>query len=510
MLIRTAAGLAAMARDESASWSLEISAQAWLVVAITALGAGLRFATIADQSYWYDEAATVHLMHLSFRGMLHGVGTQESTPPLYYVLAWTWAKAFGTGAAALRSLLALAGTALIPIAYLCGLSRPRAEPATCVAAGLHRPARSPFHYLAIFAGGALVHAPRGTMRPVAAVLCPSLAPAVAAQPPMVGGPVGAGPADALLRRLSDRPGGARVAVASAQQSRGAGSGAVAAVQAVLVPLAVNDASHPLQGWITQFPLSIRIQQVPVAFGMGTLYQQSAIVADGLFGAALLAACVIVLLLIGADARQLRGTAVAAALAGFVLIVPLLLALAVRDYYIARNLMPAWVALAVVVGGACSAPRARGPGAVLAVLLVGSFVWAQIEIDSNPRYQRPDLRGVAAALGRPTSVRAVVAYQGTFATLPLALYLPRASTPGTRTPAPAVSEVDIVGNPAQTTPGKEPAAGVRLVARATVAGYLVERFALRPAWPVTPALSIRAAELLGPATPSQAAILVQRP
>ena len=475
------------------------------MVAITALGAVLRFATIADQSYWYDEAATVHLMHASFRGMLHGVGTQESTPPLYYVLAWTWAKAFGTGAAGLRSLSALAGTALIPIAYLCGRELVSSQ-AGLVAAVLtavsplmiwySEEARS-YMLLAALCGLSLLFCARALRQPSARNLGWWAAlSALALLTHFFAGFLIAPEALVLLWRARNR-------------AAAAAAGAVAAVQAALVPLAVYDASHPLQGWITQFPLAIRIQQVPVAFGMGTLYQQSAIVARGLFGAALLAACVIVLLLIGADARQLRGAALATALAGFVLIVPLLLAVAGRDYYIARNLMPAWVALAVVVGGACSAPRARGPGAVLAVLLIGSFVWAQIEIDSNPRYERPDLRGVAAALGRPAGVRAIVAYQGTFATLPLALYLPRASAPGTRTPAPAVSEVDIVGNPAQATPARL-AAGVGLIARAAVAGYLVERFAVRPAWPVTPALRARAAELLGPATPSEAAILVQRP
>jgi len=120
MLIPDRTGVAAVARDDSASWSLGVSAEGWLLVALTLLGAVVRFATLTDQSYWYDEAATVQLLHMSFGAMLHGVATQESTPPLYYVLAWAWARAFGTGEAGLRSLSAIAGTAVIPIAYLCG------------------------------------------------------------------------------------------------------------------------------------------------------------------------------------------------------------------------------------------------------------------------------------------------------------------------------------------------------------------------------------------------------
>ena len=67
---------------------------------------------------------------------------------------------------------------------------------------------------------------------------------------------------------------------------------------------------------------------------------------------------IVLLVIGAERQELRGAGVAAALAGSSCCVPLGLAVAGRDYYIARALIPAWVPLAVVIGAACSIPAAR--------------------------------------------------------------------------------------------------------------------------------------------------------
>src|SRR4051812_44780709 len=49
--------------------------------------------------------------------MLSGVASTESTPPLYYVLAWLWAKLFGTTEAGLRSMSALAGTLAVPVAW---------------------------------------------------------------------------------------------------------------------------------------------------------------------------------------------------------------------------------------------------------------------------------------------------------------------------------------------------------------------------------------------------------
>ena len=98
------------------------------------------------------------------------------------------------------------------------------------------------------------------------------------------------------------------------------AGAVAAVQLALVPLLVSQAGNSLLGFITGTRLATRIQQVPVAFGLGTLYESSA-VRYGLLGAAALAGAVIVLLVIGSDSRELRGAGAAAALAAVVLLRP---------------------------------------------------------------------------------------------------------------------------------------------------------------------------------------------
>src|SRR3977135_302007 len=87
-------------------------------VALTLVAAALRFAGLASQSYWGDEALTVSEIRTPLDGMLSLVLGQETTPPLYFVLAWGWAKVFGSGEAGLRSLSALAGTSMVPLAYL--------------------------------------------------------------------------------------------------------------------------------------------------------------------------------------------------------------------------------------------------------------------------------------------------------------------------------------------------------------------------------------------------------
>ncbi|MGH3109800.1 MAG: glycosyltransferase family 39 protein, partial [Gaiellaceae bacterium] len=94
----------------------------WLaaVAAVTVLAALLRFPTLDRQSFWSDEAITVLLTRMSFTDLLTTIGDTESTPPLYYVLAWIWAKVFGYGEIGLRSLSALAGTATVPVTFLAG------------------------------------------------------------------------------------------------------------------------------------------------------------------------------------------------------------------------------------------------------------------------------------------------------------------------------------------------------------------------------------------------------
>ncbi len=90
------------------------------VAALTVLGAVLRFYRIGHQGFWFDEGNTALLVHFSPGKMLGLIPQTESTPPLYYCVAWVWARIFGYGEAALRSLSALAGVAMIPVVYAAG------------------------------------------------------------------------------------------------------------------------------------------------------------------------------------------------------------------------------------------------------------------------------------------------------------------------------------------------------------------------------------------------------
>ena len=96
-----------------------ITPDLWALAGLVVLAAAIRIAVIATQSVWADEALTAHDVSQPFGAMLHTVSQIETTPPLFFVLTWVWAKLFGTGVIALRAIPTLAGIALVPVSYLC-------------------------------------------------------------------------------------------------------------------------------------------------------------------------------------------------------------------------------------------------------------------------------------------------------------------------------------------------------------------------------------------------------
>ena len=309
-----------------------IPADLWVLAGLTALAAVLRFATLTHQSYWFDEAQAVHEMHRSFVRMLSLWSSNEPNPPLYFVLAWPWAKLFGTGEAGLRSLSAVLGVAVIPIVWLCGRELVSSR-AGLVAAALA--AVNPFliwysqearEYMLLTAlcGASVLCFARALRAPSARNLAwwAGVAALALATQYFAAFLIFA---EALWLLYAIRARAAAIAVA-----------VTVAVEAALLPHAIEHASHPSH-WISLVgPLSVRVKQLPVAFAFNTLYKGGgAILGDALLGAALLAGIVIVLLIVAAGERELRGAGIAAALAAFVVLVPLALALVGRRLHQAR-------------------------------------------------------------------------------------------------------------------------------------------------------------------------------
>jgi uncharacterized membrane protein len=483
------------------------SGWSWAVVALTVLAAILRFVTLGHQSYWLDEAQAVHELRQSFGGMLSLWSKYEWNPPLYLIVAWPWTRVFGTGEVGLRALSALLGTALIPLLYLCGkelVSRRAGVVAAAFAAvnpfmiWYSQEARE-YMLLVVLCAGSVLFFARLWREPERDrhLIWWAVFSALALLTQYFAAFLIAAEAVAILTRRRD------------MRVLGAGA-ALAVLQLALIPHVVPRLDSPAQ-FIVSLPLSLRIQQVPVTFAMNTLYESS-IVSYGLIGAAALAAAMIALLVVGAEGRELRGAGLACALAAAVLVTPLLLALVGHDDYIARGLMPGWVPLAIAVAAACTAGGTRVAGALLAILLLATFVYAGVRIDRDQQFQKPNWRGVAAALGTARGQRAIVAYDNVFATAPLSIYLHGVpwTGPGLAPLGPApvsVAEVDVVG-PSADTIGRLPV-GTRLLSDRVVDGYRVARFALARPWDLNPtAIGARAGSLLVPGS-TQAEVMIQR-
>jgi hypothetical protein len=498
MLLPARSVVAERAGESRRRWPFRAGGDGYLLVGLVLVAAGLRFATITHQSLWLDESQAVHELRLPFGAMLHAWSTTEWNPPLYLLIAWPWAKLLGTGTLAVRALSALLGVAVVPLLYLSGrelVSRPAGLTAAALAAvnpfmiWYSQEARE-YMLLVALCSASLWCFARAWRAPTGrALLWWAVVSALALLTQYFAGFLIAAEGLALVYRARSR----------------ASVAALAAMAVVLVPF-VPHVLPRLQNaarFITDQPLSLRLQQVPISFGLYPVYQNSA-VRYGLLAAAALAAVVIVLLVVGADGAQLRGAGLAAGLAGVVLLVPLGLALIGHDDYLARGLMPAWPPLAVVIGAACTAPRARIAGAGLAVVLGGVFLWGQFAVQADSSFQKPDWRGVAAALGRSPAPRAIVAYDGQFATGPLSIDLPHIpwAGPGQAAlpPGPvAIGELDIVGS-ADDQLSRLPRGVTRLSAR-TVDGYQVQRLRLTPDWRADAStIYSRAATLLGPAPP----------
>ena len=397
------------------------------LAAIATAGAILRFATLDAQSFWLDEAATVDLVRRGFGDMLDGVADGESTPPLYYVLAWLWAKVAGTGEVGLRALSALAGTATILVAWALG-NRVAGRRAGLIAAALcaanpfliwySQEARAYALLVLLTAAGVLVFlALRERVTAGRLVAWALLSAAALATHWFALFPV-AVEAGWLLWRERRR---AAPAVAG-----------VAAVGAALLPLALDQRSHDRAGFIDESALVRRLAEVPKQFLTG----YDAPVEAVLTALALVLAAVAAVAALRADVRPRVAAVAAIGLAAVA--VPALLAVAGADYLIARNVLPALVPL-LAVGAAGLAALRAGPvvAAVLAVLGAG----AAVAVAAEPGYQRDDWRGAARALGPAERDRAIIVTPAS-GLLPLSIYLDRSRA--VTAPGVKVREIGMIG------------------------------------------------------------------
>jgi 4-amino-4-deoxy-L-arabinose transferase-like glycosyltransferase len=406
------------------------------------LGAVLRFATLDLQSYRYDEAVTVaRVLHPSLFSTLSAVPHSESSPPLYYLVAWFWSRPFGTGEVWMRSLSALAGTASIFVVYLAALALPLPRRAALIAATavavspvliwFSQDARA---YALVFLLTSLsflffARARRSGARRDLAWWAVFSALAIATH--YFAGFVVVAEAALLLLGGNRR----RVAVAVL---------AVVLAAAALAPIALQQAENAHAGWIAEQPLGQRLERAGAKLvgndnGSEHGARQPGPIPLGVPVALALAA--LVLLLWRGDREERRGAGIAALVGVGAVAMPLALSQFGADYFDGRNLLPEMMPLLVVLGAGFGVRRGGWAGLGLAAAFCLCSLVFTLEIDRLPRLQREDLRNAAAQIGSLPPSKAVVTsrYSGS---QPLRYYLPaRPAAKG----LPPLREIDLVGS-----------------------------------------------------------------
>jgi mannosyltransferase len=502
---------------------------------ICVAGALLRFATLDVQSLWYDEAVTAHLLRLDFAGLWQAIPDSESTPPLYYVLAWLWTQLAGTGEVGMRSLSALLGSATIPIVWAIG-RRLGGDRAGVIAAALL--AVNPM--LVWFSQEARAYALLALLGALSALLWLRMLERPGA---------GRGLAWALVAALALATHYYAIFEIAPQalwlllrvsnvRARAAALVPLAAAGAALAPLALGQRSNDSAAFIADSSLATRLAQVPKQLLVG--YDAPAETLLAVLSAVVLAvaACGLWRLLTrrvpaeaggavrapadgdsapprapaqgdaaaqppaegGAappwdtgpsrrEARLLTGV-VAAALA-----LPAIAALGGEDHLISRNLLAAAPLACALAGAGLAAVAATRPGLGRPAIAAGCVLGlvAVLGVDADPASRRDDWRGAVQALGRAPGARVVIASPASGA-VALEYYLPHARPLTAR--GVATGEIDYVAigerrpgerpRPPRPQPAPAPVPGFALVGRTEATTFTVLRLRAGAPQPVVPA------------------------
>jgi mannosyltransferase len=457
------------------------------VLALCVVGGVIRFATLGQQSFWLDEAVTGRLMRLGFGSMLRAIPQSESTPPLYYVVAWLWTRVFGVSEVGLRSLSAVLGTLTIPLLYAAGARLfDRRAGLAAAALGSFAPlliwysqeARSYALLVALCAAGLWAFAA-------------ALEPGAGRRPLWLWAVAGGlalathyfavflvGPELCWLAWKRGRP-----AVPALGLVVLAGLG--------VAPLAIHQRANGGAGFIARTPLGTRLAQAVKQLALG--YDAPADTPLVVIG------CVLGVAAIWLVVRRLSGrgrlTAIwLGGLAAATVVLPVVLALLGEDYLITRNLLVAWVPAGLALAGVLASGRRAGLIVLAGVCGVGLAV--TLGVDLNTRYQRDDWRGVARAV--PVGTVSAIEVTPASGRLALEYYLPSARPLG---PAGAsVASVEVialgargVGAAVEAPPAPDPLpplAGFSAPVASTHGTYTVVRYtATAGAALVTPATLI---------------------
>jgi mannosyltransferase len=378
--------------------------------AVAALAAILRVPTVGLQGYDFDEGGTLYVIGGSFMQMVHGIGRYESTPPLYYVLAWAWAHPFGTGEAGLRLLSAMTGAATVVLVYAAGRTLGSARVGLVAAAVVatspylvfySQEARSYSLYAFIATAGFLccvraIDNPRArTLGLWAAISILAIATHYFAFFLWVG--------QAVVLAVFGAP----------RRLLAWSIAAVALASLPLLVLAKHQAAAGHASWIGSAPLTQRLRVMAETFTLGATFKgtlpHSILIICGLcaivIGWGIFSAFALLIRRAAPDER--RAAKISGLTAAVAFALPLIGALGPWDYLVHKNLIPLVPLGAVVLAAGLGSRRAGRLGMAGAIALVLAGLTLTVMSFAVPSMRRPDVRLVSRQLGPPARERVLV-------------------------------------------------------------------------------------------------------
>lgn len=382
-----------------------------MVAMLTAIGGVARFVGLDRESFWIDETITAQLVGGSLVDLLRAVPDAESTPPFYYVLAWLWSQALGVDEAGLRSLSALFGTLTIPVCYAAArtLVSPRAGVITAALAAVSpllvwysQEARA-YSLFVLLGALSFLYFAKALVEPSKRHLWLW---AVASSLTLVTHYFGVFLVVAEAAVLLYRHRGRATWLATA---------AIAGVGLAILPLAAYQAIHASSRWIRLVKLPDRVEEAlrqlvlpaepsiwagaGVSESNGRSWWPLAVVMVLGAAAAVLA--------LGTRSER-RGGLIALGVGTATVSLPVLMSIAAEvtaggrgDVFLFRNVIVAWLPLAVVLAAALGARRAGRVGLVAASTLVAASLAVLLHNVTTPHLQRDDWSLVSQALSRST-------------------------------------------------------------------------------------------------------------
>jgi mannosyltransferase len=386
--------------------------------ALVVLAAILRFYRLGHQGFWFDEGNTAQEVSFTFGQMLTLLKHYESTPPLYYGIAWVWSRVFGDTELGLRSLSALVGVLTVPMAFAAA-SKLVSRRAGLIAAALV--AFNP--YLIWYSQEA-----RAYSLAVLLVAASLLAFAYVRRDPSPRNVAFWVLASALA--LSTEYYSFLVLVPEAlwllylhreRRTVWIGMGALAVWTAPLLWFAISQNATGHASWIDPIPLGPRLGQIVPQFLVGYGGPALSVLQRVAEAAALVG---LVLLFTRTERSARSGAVLAGAIAVAGLIINLIVVAGGVDDLITRNVISLWMPAAIAVSGGLAATRPRLVGLAATAVLCGIGVATAGAVDFDRSLQRPDWRRLAGLLGPhpPPGGRAILLQQYRTA-LPLSLYVP---------------------------------------------------------------------------------------